>query len=206
MLGGMGMDADEWFELLIQRAEVEMALAPLVSVAHGVDHLQRVWDRSKMLSTKLGGDLETLAAAVALHDLGRHYGLEVHGEKSALLAEPLLLEEDFPKSKIPQVLESIILHDTNINNSKRKTTESRILYDADKLDSFGVIGVVRHIVFYYERGTEVEQILDSIENRWNGLHFDETREIAKADYVYLVSFFKKLLAVEGVEKGSISSE
>jgi HD superfamily phosphodiesterase len=186
------MTPDELFRLLLDKAEVEFVNAPHISGIHGSDHLQRVWERCKKLSEKLGGDLEVLAAAAALHDLGRHHGLEVHGEKSAELAEPILMETGFPPEKKNTVLEAIRLHDITTPADKRATTEAMILYDADKLDSFGVMGVVRYVVFYFQKGAGVDYILDTLKKRWDGLHFNETRELSRTDYEYIVDFFRRL--------------
>ncbi|MFH1403573.1 MAG: HD domain-containing protein [Candidatus Altiarchaeota archaeon] len=188
---------EERFRLLLEKAETESAKAEHISPAHGADHLQRVWNRCMTLSEKLGGDLEVLAAAAALHDLGRHYGLEVHGEKSAELAAPILSKTGFPREKTLLVLDAIRFHDVTTPPGSRKSMESRILYDADKLDSFGVLGVIRHIVFYYQKGAGVDYILDTLSKRWVNLHFEQTREMGREDYEYVLDFFKKLGDIEG---------
>jgi uncharacterized protein len=186
------MDWLDWEPILKKQAVSAMEKAPNVSEAHKLDHLERVWSRCLKLGMKLNADLEVLVAAAFLHDLGRHYGLDVHGEKSALLARPILEKIKFPKEKTKKVLDCISLHDHNTPKGKRKLVEAQILYDADKLDAFGAVGVVRWVIYYYARGESVEGILSRLEDRYRGLHLKESKEIAEESYLYAVGFFKKL--------------
>ena len=184
---------EKWFEVFLEEAKEQLKTAPKVSPVHKIDHLLRVWNKAKILCEKLNGDLELMVSAVLLHDLGRHQGLEIHGEKSAELAKPILEKHNFPKEKISKVLEAISQHDYNFPAEKRTLLESKILYDADKLDVFGVIGVYRHIIFYMEKKqTPISEILTMLEKRFNGLVLEESRELAKPDHDYIVTFFKTL--------------
>lgn len=135
--------------------------------------------------------MEVLVAATFLHDLARHYGHEIHGQKSAEMAEPILKDVKFPESKIPAVLKTIAKHDYTTPEEERESMESKILYDADKMDTFGVVGVWRIITFYYNKGTGIEEILEMLEKRWEGLALEESRKIAKRDFDYVYDFFVK---------------
>ncbi|MFH0862035.1 MAG: HD domain-containing protein [Candidatus Altiarchaeota archaeon] len=170
------------------------------SSAHMVDHSRRVWKRCRALSKAVGGDSEVLVAAAYLHDLGRHGGHIIHGQRSARLAKPILVKERFPKEKIPDVLDAIAVHDWQTPDRMRKTLESRILYDADKLDVFGAIGVKRHILYFYHNKCEnasANDIIRILQTKWRSLCLKESRKLAKKDYEYGISFFKRLAAEEG---------
>lgn len=183
---------EKWVPIFIEEIRKEMDKAPAVSPVHKEDHVLRVWERSKGLCERLGGDMEVMAAAALLHDLGRHYGLEIHGGKSAELARPILERHGFPKEKITKALQAIAQHDYNFPAEKRILIESKILYDCDKMDAFGVIGVYRHVLFVEKGRMKLEEVLPALEKRFEGLSFQESKEMAKGDYEYIAKFFVQL--------------
>jgi uncharacterized protein len=169
-----------------------MKKAPSPSRVHGNDHIRRVLVRCVRLGEKLGADLEVLVAAVYLHDLGRHYIEEKeHGGLSSQKAEPVLRRIDFPDDKREAVLHAIKVHDVTSRPEDRTTLESKILYDADKIDTFGVVGILRYIRQFYGKKS-IDFILDDIDARWNGLALPETRDLALNDYIYIKDYFAQL--------------
>ena len=133
--------------------------------------------------------MEILVAASYLHDLGRHHiDDKAHGVLSSELAKPILEHIDFPKEKIISTLHAIRVHDVTFQRQDRNSIESQILFDADKLDSFGIIGVVRNILVIY-RKKSIDYILEDLDSKWRGLSLDETREYARKDYNYVKNFF-----------------
>lgn len=182
----------KWIPVLERELETEMKKAPAVSQVHGMDHIQRVWKRCLHLGTELNADLEVLAAAVYLHDLGRHHIQDkAHGELSARFAGPILERIAFPAEKRERTLHAIRVHDVTFRPEQRDTIESQILYDADKMETLGVIGIVRYILALY-RTKSIDFILEDIAQRWEGFALPETRKLAKDDYDYIVRFFQQL--------------
>ena len=187
------MTWQKWYRAFLDEEKRHLEAAPAVSPVHRTDHVLRVWEKSSILCERLGGDPEIMVAAAMLHDLGRHLGLEIHGEKSAELAKPMLEKHGFPREKMGKVLEAIAQHDYTFPPENRRLLEAKILYDVDKIDAFGRIGVYRHIVLYMERKKAgIDEILGMLDKRWRGLMLPESREVAKADYDYIVDFFKVL--------------
>ncbi len=181
-----------WVPVLEGELAVEMQKAPAPSEVHAEDHVLRVLKRCIRLGEKLNADLETLVAAVYLHDLGRHYiDDKVHGPLSASKAEPVLERINFPGKKRETVLHAIRVHDVGANPEDRTTLESKILYDADKIDTLGVVGVLRYIRHFYGK-KPIDYVLDDIDARWKGLALQETRELALQDYVYIKDYFGRL--------------
>jgi uncharacterized protein len=169
-----------------------MQKAPSPSEVHARDHILRVLRRSIRLGEKLDADLEVLVAAVYLHDLGRHYvDDKAHGALSALKAEPVLERINFPLEKRDAVLHAIRVHDVGATPEDRATLESKILYDADKVDTLGVVGVLRYIRHFYGK-KPIDFMLDDIAARWEGLTLQETRDLALKDYKYIKDFFVQL--------------
>jgi HD superfamily phosphodiesterase len=183
----------KWIPLLERELAVEIQKSPRPSEAHGKDHIFRVLRRCIVLGEKMNADLEVLAAAAYLHDLGWHYLEEagLHGVLGAQKAEPVLERISFPTGKRSAVIHAIAVHDTGIPPEDRTTLESKILYDADKLDMFGVIGVFRYLRRVYGEWS-VDDILDNLRTRWEGLSFAETRELALKDFEYVRDYFMRL--------------
>jgi len=113
--------------------------------AHDYDHLVRVIALADKIQASEGGDLPTIWAAVALHDIGqereRHHGGD-HASIGAELAIELLKDTPFPQHSIPGVQQAIREHRMT-GGVTPQTLEGRILYDADKIDCLGAIGIGR---------------------------------------------------------------
>jgi uncharacterized protein len=113
--------------------------------AYDYDHLVPVMAFADTIQASEGGDLPTIWAAVALHDLGQEreyrYGGD-HAMIGAELAAELLRDTHFPQRSIPAVQQAIREHRMT-GGSMPQTLEGRILYDADKIDCLGAIGIGR---------------------------------------------------------------
>ena len=178
--------------MLENELAVEMQKAPSPSEVHARDHLLRVLKRCIRLGEKLDADLEVLVAAVYLHDLGRHYIADkAHAALSAQKAEPVLERINFPQEKRGSVLHAIRVHDVTASPEDRTTLESKILYDGDKIDTLGVVGVLRYIRHFYGK-KPIDYMLDDIDARWEGLTLPETRNLALQDYKYIKDYFAQL--------------
>jgi HD superfamily phosphodiesterase len=181
-----------WIPVLENELALEMQKAPSLSEVHARDHILRVLRRCIRLGEKLNADMEVLVAAVYLHDLGRHYIPDkVHGALSAQKAQPVLERINFPQEKRDAVLLAIRVHDVAAQPEDRTTLESKILYDADKIDTLGVVGVLRYIRHYYGK-KPINYMLDDIDARWAGLTLPETKNLALKDYEYIKDYFAQL--------------
>ena len=190
-----------WIPILEKELSIEVKKAPSHSEVHDRDHILRVLRRCIPLGKKLNADLEVLVTAVYLHDIGRHYiDAEAHGALSAQKAKPVLERINFPNGKRDSVLHAIRVHDTAASPEERTSLESKILYDADKLDTLGVVGILRYIRRFYGK-TSISNIIEDINDRWKGLALPETRDLALKDYEYIKDYFVKLkIEIEQTEK------
>ena len=191
-----------WIPVLENELAAEMQKAPSPSEVHARDHILRVLKRCIRLGEKLKADMEVLVTAVYLHDLGRHYIADkVHGALSAQKAEPVLERILFPKKKRDAVLHAIRVHDVSSSPEDRTSLESKILYDADKIDTLGVVGVLRYIRHFYGK-KPIDYMLDDIDARWEGLTLPETRTLALEDYKYIKGYFTQLKEELGADPGA----
>jgi uncharacterized protein len=93
-----------------------------------------------------GGDLQVLLAAVLLHDcvaVEKNSPLRAHASRlAAEKAAAVLAEMHWPSEKIAAVAHAIEAHSFSANISPF-TLEAKIVQDADRLDSLGMLGVAR---------------------------------------------------------------
>lgn len=130
---------------LLEIAREVMEREECGDASHDYDHLVRVMTLANTIQAREGGDLPTIWAAVAFHDIGqereRRHGGD-HALIGAEMAADLLSHTQFPQGAIPTVQQAIREH--RMTGGKIPTTlEGRILYDADKIDCLGAIGIGR---------------------------------------------------------------
>lgn len=122
------------------------ALEPSEDGAHDLSHLQRVWHNARTLQAEEGGDLEVLLAAVLLHDcVAVEKNSPLRSQASRLAAEKaskVLANLNWPEEKTSAVVHAIEAHSFSANITPT-TLEARLMQDADRLDSLGMLGVAR---------------------------------------------------------------
>src|SRR5258708_27779845 len=101
--------------------------------AHDYDHIVRVMALADTIQAREGGDLPTIWAAVALHDIGQARERRTgggHAQIGAEIAAHLLPHTRFSQRTITIAQQAI--RDYRITgNAVPQSLESRILYDAD---------------------------------------------------------------------------
>jgi uncharacterized protein len=127
--------------------------------SHDWDHTERVYRLCMHIGRAEGADLEVLAVAAFLHDVGRSYedeskGTICHAEKGAEIAKTLLVNYPLSDEKKQNIVHCIGSHRFRGNNAP-ETLEARTLFDADKLDSIGAIGIGRAFLFAGEVGAKL---------------------------------------------------
>ena len=117
--------------------------------AHAMEHVMRVYNLCLHLAKhELNVDLDVLKTAALLHDIARvkefndKTGSIDHSALGAEMAEKILGTLGYSKEKIAHVKHCIAAHRFR-GKVKPQTKEAKILFDADKLDVLGAIGVAR---------------------------------------------------------------
>ena len=131
---------------------------------HGPDHTERVHKTALHIGRLTGAQLDVLSAAALLHDIGRMYetreqGKICHAEKGAELARKILVQLDFTPARIDEIAHCIEAHRYR-GDKIPKTLEAKILYDADKLDSIGAVGIGRAFLFAGQTGAKLHNESD----------------------------------------------
>ena len=124
--------------------EVEARFADFSDLAHGFEHVHRVYHLALHLAEQEHADGLIVGMAALLHDLGRttRGPMRSHAERSAKLSKKLLASYDLPNETQFAILHAILAHSYR-RGVEPATLEARVLYDADRLDSLGASGVIR---------------------------------------------------------------
>jgi uncharacterized protein len=186
------------------------------SGSHDWDHTERVYRLALRLGKKEKADLDIVRLAAILHDIGRaeedrSNGRICHSEAGAALARKILARHGFDTETIRRVVDCIRTHRFR-KGTAPATTEAKVLFDADKLDSIGAVGIGRAFLFAGEVGARLhnkDRDLSAtkpytkedtayreymVKLRWvkARMFTAEGRRIAAGRHAYMVGFFARL--------------
>lgn len=127
--------------------------------SHGPDHSERVLYTAISMGREMDARLSILAPAALLHDIGRReesqsQGKICHAKRGAELAATLLQALNYTPDEIEAICHCIRTHRFR-GKSKPHSLEAKILFDADKLDSIGAIGIGRAFLFAGQIGARL---------------------------------------------------
>jgi uncharacterized protein len=146
------------YSKIIQRIEKEAKKYFVgASGCHDWTHVERVKKLAQHIGKKEKANLKIIEIAALLHDIGRKdemnkKGLFCHAEHGAKIAKGILQKYKLRRDEIDDIVQCIETHRYR-NNKIPKTIEAKVLYDADKLDSIGAIGVGRDFLFAGSAGS-----------------------------------------------------
>jgi len=196
---------------------------------HGFDHVLRVYRMAERLAIAEGADLEIVRAAALLHDAegsatsGGEIGRSNHHHASAEFACLVLTAEGWQPERIAAVQHCIRAHRFRDNSEPPRTLEAQILFDADKLDVIGAIGVARTLAFdvvvnqpfyadpsprFLETGqpepgephSSYHEYLFKLSKIKDRLYTPTARALGEARHRFMAEFFERLAAEERGER------
>ena len=155
----------------------------LEGTAHSYAHVDRVVKIATILADKEQADMELVQAAALLHDIGRAVG-EPHNETGAKLANEILkTSTNYPQERIERIAKIVLRHPIAFREGL-ETLEEKIVWDADKIDLLGVIGITR--VFHWlgkkPFETAADTCFEELKPIYNLLNTPSAQKIAKARY------------------------
>ena len=151
-------NTDHLFELVKNKLENSGS-------CHDFDHTRRVIGNAKLLlDLHPDADKEIVLLAALLHDIARpeeekSRGTKCHAAMGAEMVPDLLKKCGFPDDIIPKVAEAVRTHRFR-SDSEPGSIEADLVYDADKLDSLGAVGIGRAFLF---AGHEIARLHNSQE-------------------------------------------
>jgi len=200
---------------------------------HGFDHILRVLRMAERIAQAEGADLAIVRAAALLHDAEGSDGeltsaaRSDHHHASADFARRVLREHGWPEAHIAAVEHCIRAHRFRDPQEPPRTLEAKVLFDADKLDALGAIGVVRALAYAVQHGSPVvarpserflrtgEREPDELHSAYHEylfklrrlperLHTSTARAIAAQRMAFMDTFFNQLLEETGVDLSPVS--
>lgn len=184
--------------------------------AHDFDHVLRVTRLAERIAAAEGADVETVRAAALLHDVPVANGArKAHHLAAADFARDYLTARGVDAAQVENVVHSIQAHRYRDQLIQPQTLEARCLYDADKLDSIGAIGVGRAFAFAGSHNsrlwnqpwrdappdeeqpnganyTPVHEFVYKLQRLLATLHTESARQIGQGRHDFMVQFFDQL--------------
>jgi len=180
--------------------------------AHDFDHVLRVLALAERIGQTEGATMEIVRAATLLHDVARAEEVctgACHAKVGAERARQILAGH--PADKVEAVAQAIASHRFR-DEVVPQTLAAKVLYDADKLDAIGAIGIARAYALAGKRGqrlwaappagslaesqstdyTPVHEFTFKLSQLKEALFTATARQIAKERHRYLVEFFARL--------------
>mmetsp|Transcript_5845 Transcript_5845/g.3326 ORF Transcript_5845/g.3326 Transcript_5845/m.3326 type:complete len:215 (-) Transcript_5845:817-1461(-) len=185
--------------------------------SHNWNHTLRVVAMCERIGIAEGADLEVIFCSAYLHDIGRKYqdviyGAICHAEKGAELATPMLEKLPLGEGKKENIIHCIKTHRFRGENTP-KTLEAKVLFDADKLDAIGAVGIARAFLFageigavlhnpykdvkycepYSKNDTGFREFKVKLSKIKSKVLTNEGKKIAEARHSFMEKFFKRFL-------------
>lgn len=116
---------------------------------HDWHHIMRVYNLSRFIQEKEGGDLEIIELAALLHDISDHKfnggKLDEGGKIASSILEELGAEKD-TITQVRYIVDNISYKGAN-TKAEMTSLEGKIVQDADRLDAIGAIGIARTFAY-----------------------------------------------------------
>ena len=190
----------------------------MLDSAHDREHVYRVLYKALDIAREEENvDMDVLIAACLLHDVGRQEQFAdpslCHAQVGAWKAYEFLVENGFDEDFALRVRHCILAHRFRKSNPP-ESLEAKILFDADKLDVTGAIGIARTLMYSGQNCralysvTESGQIRDGegdtedsffreykfkLEKIYDRFYTKKGREEAKARKAAAESYYENLL-------------
>lgn len=119
--------------------------------AHDKEHIYRVlYVALDIASREENINLDVLIAACLLHDIGREEQSRnpeiCHAEAGSKMAHDFLIRQGWAPDMAEHVKACILSHRYR-NDAQPNSMEAKILFDADKIDASGTLGIARTLIY-----------------------------------------------------------
>lgn len=201
--------------------EEARALYDTGDAAHDFDHVLRVARLAERIAAAEGADLTVVRLAALLHDVPVHTDAAgnplrgAHHLAAATHARTLVAGRGLDAARTANVVHCIEAHRFRDRTIVPETLEARCLYDADKLDSIGAIGIGRAFAFAGAHDarlwtepwrqapgdeakpagadyTPVHEFVYKLQRLLATLHTDTARAIGTERHRFMVTFYDRL--------------
>ncbi len=187
-------------------------LSCMEDTAHDKEHIYRVlYNGLEIAKTEKNVNYDVLIAACLLHDIGRKEQFEnpalCHAAVGSEKAYKFLLKHGFDMRYAEHVKQCIQTHRYRKNNQPQ-SLEAKILFDADKLDVSGAIGIARSLLY---KGIVSEPLYSVLPNGLVSTGENDDTPSFFQEYKYKLEnlyskFYTKKAAAMGKERQHIAVE
>jgi len=182
--------------------------------SHDWSHVKRVYNLALKIGKKENADLFVLSLTTLLHDIGRKEEFIKNGKICHAIFGKELAKEILEKYNINNEIIQKVLHCIETHRFRKnlipETKEAKILFDADKLDSIGAIGIARAYAWVGEKKislysnkdflgtgyekehspmTEFTYKLSKVKDR---LFTNTAKKIAEKRHNFMINFFEEI--------------
>lgn len=168
---------------------------------HDFEHARSISRLATFIARQEGADLTVCKLAGLLHDLAPKKRGKLHALKSGRLAKKFLKRLKFDDKFINTIYSAIIYHDGS-RSHLAKTLEGKIIYEADKLECYGPVGIIREYGDVFRQTKDhykaLENLLQYLQ-KYNRRFFTKTgkrhkKELRKFSlkFVKLIKKYRKL--------------
>lgn len=161
---------DKKYKKILTNVEEELSCS-----AHDIDHIFRVYNLGMLIAKdEKQVDMNVLIPSILLHDIARvkedrdTTGVTDHAVLGSEMADCILTRLGYQKNIIEKIRHCIISHRYR-SSSKPKTIEAKILFDADKLDGLGAIGIARSFMMVAQYGSKLYEDISQYKQTENNL-------------------------------------
>lgn len=167
--------------------------------AHDADHIYRVLSKALQIAKNYDVNYDILVAACLLHDIGRAAQFAdptiCHAEFGSEMAYKFLLELGWSQENCRQVKHCILTHRFR-NDLPPETIEAKILFDADKLDVCGALGIARTLQYEGKMNYSIHEFVKEYDRKliklYDRFYTETAKQMAYSGKTILEMFRKEL--------------
>lgn len=167
--------------------------------AHDADHIYRVLNQALIIAKDYDVNEDVLVAACLLHDIGRPAQFAdpsvCHAQIGSEMAYSFLKDLGWCEEHCQRVKHCVLTHRFR-SDLQPETIEAKILFDADKLDVCGAMGIGRTLQYEGKMNYSLEEFLSEYNRKLIKLYdlfYTETaKQMAAAGKNILTLFYDEL--------------
>ena len=164
--------------------------------AHDVSHVYRVLNHALKLAENYDVNMDILVAACLLHDIGRPAQFAnpslCHAKVGSEMAYQFLKELGWSEEDCAHIKHCIIAHRFT-QSAQPETVEAKILFDADKLDVIGALGIARTLQYEGKMNASLIEFFNEYDRKliklYDVFYTKEAKQIATGGKDLLESFY-----------------
>ena len=167
--------------------------------AHDESHIFRVLNHALNIAQNYKVNTDILVAACLLHDIGRPAQFAdpslCHAKIGSEMAYAFLRKLGWSEKDCDHIRHCIVTHRFT-DSAQPETIEAKILFDADKLDVIGALGIARTLQYEGKMNASLNEFFNEYNrkliNLYDMFYTNEAKQIASSGKDLLQSFYHQL--------------